>query len=221
MKTIQLLNLEIPYKIVKKRNKNTYFYFKKDGYILINLSKHQREKEILQYLHDNAHKFVEKYKHTLRPTLPEGVYMFLGEAYQKESKDSIKKIELDRTNHIVYEPSDGFDHAKLYKDFEKSEMKKQVTQLIALYKDNGHVNIEGVHYTFRAMNTRHGSCNKTKRRISLSLHLINVDLIYLEYVFLHEICHLNEANHGQGFYKLLSTLCPDYKQRKKELRKVW
>lgn len=56
---------------------------------------------------------------------------------------------------------------------------------------------------------------------SRTLHL-GWDLAFLpkkliEYVLLHEICHLNQMNHGQEFWETLKEILPDYDDRKKAL----
>jgi hypothetical protein len=70
----------------------------------------------------------------------------------------------------------------------------------------------------RTMKRRWGSCSN-KGQITLSTELIKLDDIYIEYVIIHELCHLKQHNHGPEFYKLLSQLFPDWKSVRKELRK--
>lgn len=40
----------------------------------------------------------------------------------------------------------------------------------------------------------------------------------IEYVMVHELCHLIHFNHSENFYSLLAEILPDWKERKKELR---
>jgi predicted metal-dependent hydrolase len=41
----------------------------------------------------------------------------------------------------------------------------------------------------------------------------------MDYVVVHELCHLREFNHGKGFWRLVEEVLPDYKARRKELKK--
>jgi predicted metal-dependent hydrolase len=69
----------------------------------------------------------------------------------------------------------------------------------------------------RSMKSRWGSCSR-KGIITLSTELIKLPDIYLEYVIIHELCHLKQHNHGKEYYKLLSALFPDWKKVRKDLR---
>jgi predicted metal-dependent hydrolase len=69
----------------------------------------------------------------------------------------------------------------------------------------------------RTMKRRWGSCSN-KGIITLSTELIKLPDKFIEYVILHELCHLKHHNHGAGYYKLLSELYPDWKRVRKELR---
>jgi predicted metal-dependent hydrolase len=69
----------------------------------------------------------------------------------------------------------------------------------------------------KTMKSRWGSCN-TSGQITLNLHLVTVPLVLLDYVILHELCHLREMNHSKAFYALLARLCPEWKARRTALR---
>jgi predicted metal-dependent hydrolase len=69
----------------------------------------------------------------------------------------------------------------------------------------------------RTMKSRWGSCSK-KGLITLSTELIKLPDIYIEYVIIHELCHLKHHNHGKEYYNLLSELFPAWKKVRKDLR---
>ena len=53
-------------------------------------------------------------------------------------------------------------------------------------------------------NSRFGSCAPSKKTIRLSHRLANMPLFVLDYVIVHELAHLLEANHGPKFWKLVN-----------------
>lgn len=69
----------------------------------------------------------------------------------------------------------------------------------------------------RKMTSRWGSCNKTKRVITLNKRLIEADDACIAYVALHEMCHMVYPNHQKEFHALMDALMPDSKIRKRIL----
>lgn len=70
----------------------------------------------------------------------------------------------------------------------------------------------------RQLKSRWGSCS-SKGRITLNSELIKLDPVLIDYVIVHELCHLKHHNHGRDFHKLIGELIPEYKSLRKELRK--
>jgi predicted metal-dependent hydrolase len=66
------------------------------------------------------------------------------------------------------------------------------------------------------MRSQWGSCS-TDGRISLNTHLVKAPESLLDYVVLHELCHLRHHNHGKRFYALMSHHMPDWQRRRSEL----
>ena len=61
-----------------------------------------------------------------------------------------------------------------------------------------------------------GNC-KQNGKITLNLNLAKKDMECLEYVMIHELCHLIEFNHGIEFKRLMDKFCPNWKKIKKRL----
>lgn len=75
--------------------------------------------------------------------------------------------------------------------------------------------------TFRRMKSRWGSCSGYKRNITINTHLRYLPNHTIGYVVLHELTHLLEGRHNQGFWQKISRIYPDYKDVKKELLMYW
>ncbi len=70
--------------------------------------------------------------------------------------------------------------------------------------------------SIRKMRTRWGSLG-SRRGMSLNLALIHAPHVCIEYVVVHELCHLRYHGHGRGFYQLLESVMPDWRERRKML----
>ena len=67
-----------------------------------------------------------------------------------------------------------------------------------------------------AARKRYGSCS-AKNSLCFSCFLMNCPEEAVELVVVHELCHIEEKNHGPRFYALLARYLPDWRERKKLL----
>lgn len=77
-------------------------------------------------------------------------------------------------------------------------------------------NIDQPELQIRQMSTRWGSCTP-KGKVILNPELIKAPKGSIEYVIIHELCHLVYHNHTRAFYDLQETIMPDWKKWKERL----
>lgn len=66
------------------------------------------------------------------------------------------------------------------------------------------------------MRTQWGNCSPSGV-LTLNPHLVKAPTICIDYVILHELCHLVEYNHSERFYQLLNQVMPDWSKIKNQL----
>ena len=71
----------------------------------------------------------------------------------------------------------------------------------------------------RKMRKRWGSCSQ-HGRITLNTQLIKLPESCVDYVIVHELCHLWFLNHGQQFYRLLASVMPDWREREVVIKQL-
>jgi predicted metal-dependent hydrolase len=71
----------------------------------------------------------------------------------------------------------------------------------------------------RLLEARWGSCSGTGI-ITLNVRLMQVPKLYIDYVVVHELCHLVEHNHNKRFYTLLDQMMPDWRERRQALNEL-
>ncbi|MEE1128427.1 MAG: SprT family zinc-dependent metalloprotease [Methanobrevibacter sp.] len=137
---------------------------------------------------------------------------------QLVSKEDLKKIVVDYDENIIYLPvpprSKKETREKLLYELYRSELKQAIPPV--LEKCSKIVGKKPSEIKVRNMKNW-GNCRYHDKRITLNLKLAKKDPICLEYVMIHELCHLIEFNHGKKFKKLMDTYCPNWKEIKKRL----
>ncbi len=71
---------------------------------------------------------------------------------------------------------------------------------------------------YRNMKSRWGSCQPSTGRICINVRLALYPPECLEYVVVHELCHLLVPGHGEPFRRLMDAYLPDWKARRDKLR---
>lgn len=69
----------------------------------------------------------------------------------------------------------------------------------------------------RDQKTHWGSCS-SRGTLSFNYRLIFAPPVILDYVVVHELCHLTHMDHSQNFWNLVADIMPDYKSCKQWLR---
>ncbi len=64
--------------------------------------------------------------------------------------------------------------------------------------------------------TRWGSCS-SDRKLTFNYRLAMAPVEVIDYVIVHELCHLFHMNHDRSFWRKVGGLMPDYKEKEKYL----
>lgn len=73
--------------------------------------------------------------------------------------------------------------------------------------------------SLRKMAKRWGSCTPSGEVI-LNPELVKAPSPCIEYVIVHELCHLRHPNHSRAFFQMLDAALPDWRERKERLERV-
>ena len=68
----------------------------------------------------------------------------------------------------------------------------------------------------RKLRTRWGSCSP-EGRILMNVEAVRLPTPCIDYLLLHELCHLRVPNHGPRFWRLLDTCMPDWERWRERL----
>ena len=128
---------------------------------------------------------------------------------------------------VIYNDNSGisFDGNKVYlnHDFDidkwyKKQAKVIFTERFNYWVNNFSRNIPKPSLRIRKMTSRWGVCNVNTHVITLNLELIKRDIVYLDYVIVHELSHLIYGDHSRGFWSLVGENMPSYKKYREEMK---
>lgn len=169
-----------------------------------------------------------EYFEALLPKLPQRTYVsgeshyYLGKHYRlKVHKSNLEDVRLNKNSIAVYTIHKGKPGVvkTLLQYWYKYKAEKKFRERFDLcFESFNHFRNDAPKLTIRKMKRRWGSCN-TKNKITLNEELVKTPTRCIDYVIMHELCHLIYRNHDHQFYTMLSRLMPDWKERKGILEK--
>lgn len=148
-------------------------------------------------------------------------HRFLSRQYRlKIIKNDTEHIKLSRQFLEVYTSDTSPTNARILVENWYREQANQIFQerLSACYAKLAREKIPYPKISIRRMQSSWGSCS-AKGTISLNIKLIQVPIEFIDYVIVHELCHLKHLHHEPEFYKLLSRVIPGWEGKKDKLNR--
>ena len=124
-------------------------------------------------------------------------------------------LEVRRDGHVIVRAPlrTGLPRIKRFVNQKQDWAKETITKRVAYF-----ARLMGVSYrniTIREQKTRWGSCSSEKN-LNFNWKLILAPPEVLDYVVVHELCHLKEMNHSKAFWDEVGKVMPNY-----ETHKLW
>lgn len=213
--------------LIRKNIKNLHLrIYPPDGRIVITAPMLMRESRIRRYAEEKMpwikkqlNKF-EKLEREPERLFSDGELHYLwGRAYALRIEETGRRqgVRLDGDS-LVLSAREGADSLKrkdiLYSWYRK-QLKEAVPEIISCYEERMNVRVNS--FGIKKMKTRWGTCNIAAGRIWINLELAKRAPEYLEYLIVHEMCHLLECSHGKRFKGFMDRYLPDWRRLKTEL----
>lgn len=110
-------------------------------------------------------------------------------------------------------PTEGRTEEQLRADLKKfyfSSCKKVVNERIGAYAKQLKAEPKSIEIIESA--TKWGSCD-SRKRLNFNYLLAMAPVYAIDYVIVHELCHIHHMNHDRSFWRKLGSILPDYKER--------
>jgi predicted metal-dependent hydrolase len=150
-------------------------------------------------------------------------HYYLGKQYRlKVVQDDVERVRFYRGRLYIHvgHPQDRAHKQELlqkwYRVRAKSIFFQQLDKCYPLVEPFG---IPYPDLKIREMKSRWGSASP-QSNITLNLKLIYVPKRLINYVVLHELCHLREMNHSATYYALLAQVLPNWEYLREELNSL-
>jgi predicted metal-dependent hydrolase len=145
-------------------------------------------------------------------TIPERSTEAYGDFFIRQNINWIlSKLEYAKRYKVLIPSREEAQNYKLYKESALMLVEDRVKILNTLYG-----------FTFGTVSvknhkTKWGSCS-TKGNLNFNYKIVFLPDRMVDYIIVHELCHLKEFNHSQSFWDLVSKTIPDFRSIREELR---
>jgi len=214
---------KVEYTVTKKKIKNFIIRIYPDLRIAISVPLHTTNKDIENFIQSKKEWIettLEKIKIAKenQNSLKENTIKILGKEIEKKFIESdLERIRLTDTSIYIY--SKNIDNAKIEKkllEWKLEKLKVILDEYLVKYAKLINRNIN--YYQIKKLSSAWGIYHKKENYISFNFDLIEKDIECIEYVVLHELCHIFYMNHQKDFWALVEKYMPDYKIRRKKLK---
>lgn len=231
-KSIKLNGKEVSYGFEQKDVKNLNLRIRNDSSIYVSANSNVPEEVIENFILSKSDFITRRLKHLeelqyYKPNQKKYVsgetFNILGHSVRLQISEG-EKISVYTDGIYLYaqvkDINNDFSRKKVVEKYLSSLRKEIFTEI--LYNEFKRVEKYGVkrpELRIRNMETRWGTCVAHKGMITLNNRLLETQKSCIEYVVVHELCHLIHPNHSKDFYNFLTMLMPDWKIRKEQLDK--
>ena len=136
---------------------------------------------------------------------------YLGNEYKIQHLD-IVGCEIKDDKILVPHKNSQFFIDNFLKNSARNIIMPKINEMIQL------TGLEPNKVSFKNTKSQWGSCSRDKN-LSFTYRLVSCPLVVIEYVIIHELCHMVEMNHGKAFWNLVFKFCPSYKLHVNWLKK--
>lgn len=225
-KKIEINGIEIT--IIEKKIKKLYIRISpKDAAVNVSVPLHISYEQAKNFIEKNMNWIAERQAEVLKRIKKRiryesgDVILFFGNSFTLQIV-SDEKNSVEEAGDVIFLKTpyiDNYEHKRtVMHNWYRQELKLKASKAFLHWEKT--TGLKPSEWKIRDMKTRWGSCSISGRRISLNLQLAALPYNCLEYVVLHELVHLKEANHGNKFEAILYQYMPEWKSIHDKMSKI-
>jgi predicted metal-dependent hydrolase len=227
-KEIIVNNEKIIITIEKRQRKSIKIEIKPPGIINVIIPCYARESDALFLVKNKSKWIIDKLKEVReaqklkfeRKLINGEKILYLGREYEIEIKKQDKKIISvnfqSNKFHILTFNNDEEMLKKAINEWYKKQAQIKIVEIVDHYKK--YLDVEPNSVKAKKQKKRWGTCTSTGN-IYINYRIIMAPEKIIDYLVVHELCHMVHMNHSKDFWGLVEKIIPDYKDRKEWLKK--
>ncbi|HNV04905.1 MAG: hypothetical protein BWX56_01340 [Euryarchaeota archaeon ADurb.Bin023] len=226
-------NEVIDYFLVKKDKKNIGIIIKPDGTVVVTAPRYLSEKQINDVVQKKAviirnrlYQIKENLEKSVKKKIEDGEsILFMGKTYRIRIKEdefipSLRINLIEDFMDIFLNPNIPLELKSSLKrektiDWYKQQAKNILTERTSSYARLMKLSFSSIR--IKEQNSRWASCSNIGN-LNYNWKIIMAPVPVIDYIIVHELSHLVEMNHSSNFWNIVSSVLPDYKERKDWLK---
>lgn len=215
---------EIEYILDYKKRKNTYLCIR-EGKVILKISPYitktqaesflmEKSEWILQHLAKDKEKIKNSIKFQVGANITIG-----GKEYIITAINSDKYFKpYFLQDKIFISLNKNCDNDYIRKQIETAVMEKAEEIIYESFKRLSDITeLYPEKVTIKKLNSSWGRCS-SNGNVSINMNIVFYDMQCIDYVVIHELCHLKHMNHSKEFWSLVESYCPNWKDLRANLR---
>ena len=204
------------YTITKKKIKNFILRIYPDSSIAVSAPLHASDREIENFVLSKK-AWIEKTLEKVKKLKDDSIKILGKNVEKKVIQSDLERISLTDRNIFIYSKNiEEIEIEKKFLEWKYNKLKEIIEEAIEKYTKL--LNTEINYYKIKKLSSAWGIYHRRENYISFNIDLIEKDIESIEYVVLHEICHIFYMDHQKKFWTLVEKYMPDYKIRRKKLK---
>ena len=229
---VEIEGNKVAYTVVKTRRKTIGITIDSNGEVKVSVPLHISEKQIRETVQKKADWIIKKVNEVIernsnlirRQFIGGEIFLYLGNEYILEilEKDLCEVEVFIQEDTVTVYISKGLSEESRHQVIKEALIEWYRQRFAEIVKER----IEKYSYQLKVtpckvvikdQKTRWGSCS-IRENINLNWRLIMAPLHVIDYVIVHELCHLKIMNHSKDFWNLVESILPNYAESRKWLK---
>ncbi|HHV97959.1 MAG TPA: M48 family metallopeptidase [Clostridiaceae bacterium] len=222
----------IYYTLLRTKRKTIGITIDRNGEVKVHAPFYASDRQVFEVVRKEADWIIKKVKEVTernsklicRQFVNGEKFLYIGKEYSLEivEKDSGRSGVLIQEDTLAVYISQGLS-GEIRKQAIKEALIKWYRQRFAdiikerFEKYSSQLKVSPCKVVIKDQKTRWGSCSK-KGNINMNWRLIMAPVEIIDYVVVHELCHLKVMNHSKDFWNLVASILPNYNERRKWLK---